>query len=69
MTNSKVNLSSGNTPRTEELYKEFLNNFPSFEKMVDHYYSKDENSIKIITKKKKMLVFSLVNGGIELLGA
>ncbi len=69
MLNFKADLSSKNTPRTEELYKEFLNNFPSFEKMVDYYYTKDENSIKIITKTKKMLIFSMNDNGIELLGA
>lgn len=51
---------------SEELYKEFLKNFPSYEPMVLHHIRLDDHSIKIITKQNKAFIFRTNNGEIQL---
>ena len=55
-----------NNPKTEKLYKEFLENFPKFEKMVKRYYSRGENGIVIYTTTGGKFVFEKTNDGFSL---
>lgn len=50
----------------EELYKEFLKNFPSFEPMVRYHIMIDDHRMKIITKQHKSFIFETRDGDIHL---
>ena len=50
----------------EELYKEFLRNFPDFEPMVKYHIMLDDNRLKIITKQHKSFIFEYRDGDIRL---
>ena len=52
--------------RKEILYKEFLKNFPNFKSMVNSYYQKGENTLKIYTKQKKKFYFTVTDNGFDL---
>ena len=52
----------------DELYKEFLKNFPNFEPMVRTYYMNGSNAIKIYTKQGKHFIFEKNDNGIVLKG-
>ena len=51
---------------SEELYKEFLKNFPAYEPMVKYHIKLDDNRMKIITKHHKSFIFEIHDGEIRL---
>ena len=53
-------------PRADKLYKEFLESFPKFEKLVKAYYLRDNNSIIIYTTTKGKFIFERTNDGFTL---
>ena len=50
----------------EDLYKEFIRNFPNFEPMVRAYYAHGSNALKVYTKQGKKLIFEINKDGFSL---
>ena len=51
----------GKNPKADKLYKEFLENFPKFEKMVKRYYLRGENGIVVYTTTGGKFMFEKTN--------
>ena len=56
----------GNNLKADKLYKEFLENFPKFEKMVKRYYPRGESSIVVYTTTGGKFIFEKENDGFSL---
>ena len=52
--------------KIDELYANFICNFPNFEKQIESYELNDDDSLKIYTIQGGKFIFKLTNNGISL---